>query len=98
MKPEIFADGFSNVTFRNGMIRMELGSLPAVDGPEGQSQLENHHRLVLTPQGFLQGLGLMQDLARRLAEAGVIRRGEGEDAAQAANGEGAAAAEAPKAD
>lgn len=81
MKPEIFADGFTHVTFRNGMIRLELGSLPTADGEGDPPQLESHHRLVLTPQGFLQGLSLMQDLARRLAEAGVIRRGEGGDAA-----------------
>ena len=77
MKPEIFADGFSQVTFRNGMIRLEVGSLPLEEGEAGQQpQLEGHHRLVLTPQGFLQGLALMQDLARKLADAGVIRRQE----------------------
>ncbi len=78
MNPEIFADGFTTVTFRNGMIRMEVGSLPLAETGDGQAQLEAHHRLVLTPQGFLQGLSLMQDLARRLADAGVIRRGEGD--------------------
>jgi len=83
MKPEIFADGFSAVTFRNGMIRLELGSLPISEG-EGQAKLEAHHRLVLTPQGFLQGLSLMQDLARRLADAGVIKKSD-EEAAAAAN-------------
>jgi len=77
MSKEIFADGYTAVTFRNGMIRLELGSLPAAEGAENdQAQLEAHSRLVLTPQGFLQGLSLMQDLARKLAEAGVIRRSE----------------------
>ena len=77
MKPEIFADGFSHVTFRNGMIRLEVGSLPIEEVEAGQQpQIEGHHRLVLTPQGFLQGLALMQDLARKLADAGVIRRQE----------------------
>lgn len=86
MKPEIFADGFTQVTFRNGMIRMELGSLPAAEAD--QPQMEAHHRLVLTPQGFLQGLSLMQDLARRLADAGVIQRGDRADEAAAPAGDG----------
>ncbi|MGZ0189122.1 MAG: hypothetical protein ACKVH0_14150, partial [Alphaproteobacteria bacterium] len=76
---------FSTVTFRNGMIRMELGSLPVAEDVDGkQAQMEAHSRVVLTPQGFLQGLSLMQDLARRLADAGVIRRSEAEGSAAAA--------------
>lgn len=85
MTPEIFTDGFSNVTFRNGMVRIDLGSLPTGEG-DGESQqaaLEAHHRLVITPQGFLSGLAMMQDLARRLADAGVIRRSETGDTAVA---------------
>jgi hypothetical protein len=83
MKPEIFADGFSAVTFRNGMIRMDLGSLPIGNQGESQSNdMDAHHRLVLTPQGFLQ------DLARRLAEAGVIRRTEAEPPAVSADVQG----------
>tara|TARA_B110000444_G_C18325013_1_gene360173 strand:+ start:253 stop:393 length:141 start_codon:yes stop_codon:yes gene_type:complete len=35
MHPKIFADGFTNVTFRNGMVRIELGSLPTAG--EGDS-------------------------------------------------------------
>jgi len=86
MKPEIFADGFTAVTFRNGMIRMEVGSLPIADAAEGETaRMEPHHRLVLTPQGFLQGLSLMQDLARRLADAGVIRRQDAEAATAGTN-------------
>lgn len=84
MKPEIFADGFTNVTFRNGMVRIELGSLPTASENDTQAALESHHKLIVTPQGFLTGLAMMQDLARRLADAGVIRRSEAEG--QAAEG------------
>jgi hypothetical protein len=67
------------VTFRNGMIRMELGSLAAAEDAEGkQAQTDAHAWVVLTPQAFPQGLSLMHDLARRLAEAGFIRRSEAE--------------------
>ncbi len=76
MKPEIFSDGFSNVTFRNGMVRIELGSLPKVGEDDMQSSLESHHKLVVTPQGFLSRLAMMLDLASLLADAGVIRRSE----------------------
>ena len=76
MNPEIFADGFTNVTYRNGMVRIELGSLPTAGEGDMLSSLESHHKLVVTPQGFLSGLAMMQDLARRLADAGVIRRSE----------------------
>lgn len=87
MNPEIFADGFTNVTFRNGMVRIELGSLPTAGEGDMQASLETHHKLIVTPQGFLSGLAMMQDLARRLADAGVIRRAEADSQV---NAEGAA--------
>ena len=41
-----------------------------------QPLLESHHKLVVRPQGFFSGLAMMRDLARGLADAGVIHRSE----------------------
>ena len=64
MNPEIFADGFTNVTYRNGMVRIELGSLPTAGEGDMQSSLESHHKLVVMPQGFISGPAMMQDFSR----------------------------------
>ena len=75
MIPQIYADGFSNISFVNGMVRIDLASTPpgAVDG-NNPPPAEVHHRIVLTPRAFLQSMGMMQDLMRKLIDAGVVRR------------------------
>jgi len=75
MIPQIYADGFSNITFANGMVRIDLASTPP--GPvEGGNPpaAEVHHRIILTPRAFLQSMGMMQDLMNKLIAAGVVRR------------------------
>ena len=79
MIPQIYADGFSNISFVNGMVRIDLATTPP--GKAGSTAVpaaEVHHRIVLTPRAFLQSMGMMQDLMRKLVEAGVVRRTETE--------------------
>ena len=80
MVPQIYADGFSNITFINGMVRIDLASTPP--GPaQGNAApaAEVHHRIILTPRAFLQSMGMMQDLMNKLVNAGIVRRAEQTD-------------------
>ena len=68
-----YIDGVGQVHFINGMIRMDMIVLkPQQEGeapiPEGAGQI------VMTPQGFLTMLGSMQQLADKLAEAGIFQK------------------------
>lgn len=75
MVPQIYADGFSNISFVNGMVRIDLASTPPGPVENGEPpRAEVHHRIVLTPRAFLQSMGMMQDLMRKLIDAGVVRR------------------------
>ena len=80
MVPQIFADGFSNISFVNGMVRIDLASTPPGEiSDSSPPKAEVHHRIVLTPRAFLQSMGMMQDLMRKLVDAGVVRRTDQED-------------------
>ena len=75
MVPQIYADGFSNITFVNGMVRIDLASTPPGPTQGGSAPAaEVHHRIILTPRAFLQSMGMMQDLMNKLMEAGIVRR------------------------
>jgi hypothetical protein len=81
MIPQIYADGFSNITFVNGMVRIDLASTTSVqNGAAGSPPpVEVHHRVILMPRAFLQSMGMMQDLMNKLMEAGVVRRSDAAD-------------------
>ena len=67
-----YIDGISQVHFMNGMIKMDLFTLqPQANADPLQ---EKAGQLVMTPQGFLNALGAMQQLADKLVEAGVIQK------------------------
>ena len=67
-----YIDGISQVHFMNGMIRIDLFALQPQ--PNAEPVQEKAGQLVMTPQGFLSALGAMQQLADKLAEAGVIQK------------------------
>ncbi len=90
MIPETFADGIGRIGFSEGMVRIELVSV-GIQEKEGKAVREPCHRLVMTPQGFMQAVQAQLNLIRKLEEAGVIRR------AAAPGGDGAGAAPAPAA-
>ena len=73
MISETFADGIGRIGFSEGMVRIELVSV-AIQEKEGKAVREACHRLVMTPQGFMQAVQAQLNLIRKLEEAGVIRR------------------------
>ncbi len=75
MKKRHYIDGFSQVHFVGGMIRIDTFVLDP--RPEAEAVPEDAGQLVMTPQAFVGALDAMQQLADKLAEAGVLQRREG---------------------
>jgi len=63
---ETFIDRFGEVSFKEGMIRIELVSL---SGPEPRVT----QRLIMSVQAFMQTLPIQHEMVERLQQMGVIR-------------------------
>ena len=71
MKKQHYIDGINQVHFVGGMLRMDTFVLaPRTDGEPAQ---EDAGQLIMTPQAFVGALNAMQQLAAKLAEAGVLQ-------------------------
>jgi hypothetical protein len=81
--PETFVDAFGEISFKHGMIRIELVSL---SGPEPRVT----HRLVTSLQAFSQILQAQKGMFEQLEKAGLIRAAapQPEPPPPAAEGEG----------
>jgi hypothetical protein len=64
--PETFIDAIGEISFKHGMIRIELVSL---SGPEARVT----QRLIISLQAFSQMLQAQNSMMERLEKAGVIR-------------------------
>lgn len=72
MKEDIYLDGIQQIHFIGGMVRMDMFIF--APQPNADPMQKDIGRLVMTPQGFLSALDAMQQLASKLAEAGVIQK------------------------
>ena len=71
---EIFADGMGEITLSGGMVRIDLVSLsPTKQDAEGKPQLDFRQRIVMPPDGFLRSFSAMEDLVKKLVDAGVVK-------------------------
>ena len=74
-KKEIFTDGFGQIHFAGGMIRMDLVTLQPVE--EGKPPVpEANARLIVPPQGFLAMYNAMQQMIAKLESAGLVKRND----------------------
>ncbi|RXH22093.1 hypothetical protein XH99_34390 [Bradyrhizobium nanningense] len=73
--PETFVDAFGEISFKHGMIRIELVSL---SGPEPQVT----QRLITSLQAFSQMLQAQNGMLEQLEKAGVIRSSSAPPAAE----------------
>lgn len=72
MVRQIYADGIINVTYTSGMVRIDLASIPAEPGKNGDPPpFEVHERVIMTPAAFLRSVRIMEDLMRKMADSGV---------------------------
>ena len=77
MGGELFADGIGSISFRRGVVRIDLVSLPATaaDSDEDPAPVFRQ-RVIMPPEGFLQAVGMMQGLVNKLIEGGVVKHGD----------------------
>ncbi len=75
MAKRLYIDGFNQVHFVGGMIRIDTFVLSPK--PDADAVPEDAGQIVMTPQAFVGALDAMQQLAGKLAEAGVLQRREG---------------------
>jgi hypothetical protein len=75
--PETFVDAFGEISFKHGMIRIELVSLSG-------SEPRVTHRLITSLQAFSQMLQTQNGMVERLEKAGLIRPVEPPPAAEPA--------------
>jgi hypothetical protein len=66
MVPEVFIDGFGEIAFKEGLIRIELVSLSG-------EEPEVRQRLIMTTPAFLHAVQLQQNMVSKFEEAGIIR-------------------------
>lgn len=75
-RKRIFVDGMESVSLTDGMIRMELYNV--LLNPSHNPQAPNAHEvtgeLIMTPQGFVKAFSTMENLVRKLEQAGIIQR------------------------
>lgn len=95
MAAETFADGIGRIGFTEGMVRIELVSIADQD-QDGRPVREVRHRIVMTPQGFMQSVQAQLNLIRKLEEAGVLRRSPAPGAEPAAPAAAGANGQSPR--
>ena len=86
--PETFVDGFGEISFKEGLIRIELVS-------HSGAQPEVRQRLIMSTPAFLHAVQLQQDMVAKFEEAGIIRARRSAAAATAPATEPAIAVAAP---
>ena len=68
-----FCDGLKEVTVVNGVVRLEFHRLEAVQrGQNRELQPVIEFTLALPMQGFMQALGVLENVRNRFAEQGLI--------------------------
>jgi hypothetical protein len=68
-----FCDGLKEVTVVNGVVRLEFHRLEAVQrGATRELQPVSEFTVALPVQGFMQALGILENVRARFAEQGVI--------------------------
>ncbi|HMO15814.1 MAG TPA: hypothetical protein PKD64_06855 [Pirellulaceae bacterium] len=71
---EIFADGVGEITLSGGMVRMDFFTIVGKGESENVPRVRVKNRVILPPDGFLRSFTAMEDLVKKLVDAGVIKR------------------------
>jgi hypothetical protein len=75
---QLFVDGVFNVAIQDGAVRVDFFQLsPTQRDAEGKPQRQFAHRLIMSPQGFLQTYSAMDQLVKQLEERGLVQRKDG---------------------
>ena len=76
MNREIFADGISAVHVTGNLVRIDLMTVqPQLKSKDGQPVVEVNQRIIMPLEGFVQSLGVQDNIVKQLIEAGVLKNG-----------------------
>lgn len=74
MSQEIFADTVSNINVTGQIVRIDLATLqPQLKSENGQPVFANSQRIVMPLEGFLQAVGIQQNIVQQLVASGIIQ-------------------------
>ena len=77
MNREIFADGISAVHVTGNRVRIDLMTVqPQLKSKDGQPVVEVNQRIIMPLEGFVQSLGVQDNIVKQLIEAGVLKKDE----------------------
>ena len=77
MNREIFADAISAVHVTGNLVRLDLMTVqPQLKSKDGQPVVEVNQRIIMPLEGFVQSLGLQDNIVKQLIEAGVLKKDE----------------------
>ena len=77
MNREIFADGISAVHVTGNLVRIDLMTVqPQLKSKDGQPVVEVNQRIIMPLEGFVQSLGVQDNVVKQLIEAGVLKKDE----------------------
>ena len=75
MNREIFADGISAVHVTGNLVRIDLMTVqPQLKSKDGQPVVDVNQRIIMPLEGFVQSLGVQDNIVKQLIEAGVLKK------------------------
>lgn len=70
---ELYIDGIGNISFIGGVIRADLVTYSAEKkDSNGNPTLMTKQHIILSPQGFVQSAGAINNLMKKMVDAGII--------------------------
>jgi hypothetical protein len=87
-----YCDGVEEISITSGIVRVDLYHYTA--GPkdkEGRPARELSHRVLLSPEAFVQTYTAFEQVVKQLQEKGLLQRKDGAGAAAGAGAKGAPA-------
>lgn len=75
MNKEIFADGISAIHVTGNLVRIDLMTVqPHLKSDNGQPVVDISKRIIMPLEGFVQSLGLQENIIKQLIETGVLKK------------------------
>ena len=72
-KHEVFVDGITQIHFYGNMVRFDFMTLQPAEYAEDSPKPKDSFRVIMNPQGFLATYNSMQQLVKKLIEAGILK-------------------------
>lgn len=75
MNQELFIDGISAIHVTGQLVRLDCITLqPQLASQNGQPVVEISRRIIMPIEGFIEAIGLQQNIVRQLIDAGVVKQ------------------------